>query len=361
MKKIWSKQVFRVHRLAGLIAGLLLLLISITGSMLVFSDELDEALYHNNYHISPGNHYLPVQQQFQAVRNRLQPDQPYLMVTHLPQSPTETTIIRAEYNAEKKIYFFVNPYTAQIVAQRGNTDYFMGKVLFFHFTLLSGKTGAQIILITAILLAVSLLTGIWIYRHAFGKVLTFRVKPEWSHRNRRWRNLHRIIGVWAILFNLVMVITGIIMVQKVIDSRKGKLAPTKEIPSNLDYDQLVAEARKAIPGLTVMGIRPPKKADAPIRILGHAGEARIWGEFASSVYFDNKTGNIQKIAAIHNAKLADKFAAIVPQLHFGNYGGLPLKIIWSLFGLAPGLLSISGCLIWYRRKFILKQTTKHHP
>lgn len=349
---------FIVHRLAGLVAGLLLLLISITGSMLVFNDELDEALYHHNYHISPANQYLPLQQQFQAVRNRLLPEHPYLMVTHLPQSPAETTIIRAEYNAEKKVYFFLNPYTAQIVAQRGNTDYFMGKVLFFHFSLLSGKTGAQIILVTAILLAISLLTGTWIYRHAFGKVLTFRVKLEWSHHNRRWRNLHRILGVWAILFNLVMVITGIIMVQKVIDSRKGKLAPTKEIPTHLDYDQLVTTARKAIPGLTVMGIRPPKKADAPVRILGHAGESRIWGESGSSVYFDNKTGEVQKIAAIHNAKFTDKFAAIVPQLHFGNYGGLPLKIIWSLFGLAPGLLSLSGFLIWYRRKFIITSQRK---
>lgn len=334
------------------------MLISATGSMLVFNDELDEALYHSAYHISPGKNYLPLQQQFQAVRQLVQPDQPYLMATRLPQSPDETTIIRAEYDAERKVYFFVNPYTAQVVGQRGNTDYFMGKVLYFHFSLLSGKTGAQIILVMAILLAISLLTGAWIYRHAFGKVLTFRVKLEWSHRNRRWRNLHRILGVWAILFNLVIVITGIIMVQKVIDSRKGKLTASKEIPTNLDYDRLVTEARKAIPGLTVMGVRPPKKADAPVRILGHAGESRIWGQFASSVYFDNKTGEIQKVAAIHHAKFADKFAAIVPQLHFGNYGGLPLKIIWSLFGLAPGLLSLSGFLIWYRRKFIITSQRK---
>ena len=38
-------------------------------------------------------------------------------------------------------------------------------------------------------------------------------------------------------------------------------------------------------------------------------------------------------------------------LHYGTFGGLPVKILWCIGGLAPGILSITGCLMWYKRKF----------
>jgi uncharacterized iron-regulated membrane protein len=50
--------------------------------------------------------------------------------------------------------------------------------------------------------------------------------------------------------------------------------------------------------------------------------------------------------------------ASVLQLLFGFYGGIPLKILWTLLGLTPGMLALSGILIWYRRKFIVKRMKK---
>ncbi|NIG57036.1 PepSY domain-containing protein [Chitinophaga sp. Cy-1792] len=346
-----DRKLFIIHRLTGLIAGIMLLLISCTGALLVFSDEIDEQLYSQSHYIQPGNQPLPLSRQFQAVRNA-NSGNPYIMVVKMPQASNETTVFRAEYDAQRKIYCFVNPYTAQIVDMRGNTDYFMGKVLYFHFELLSGKTGAQIILVTGILLACSLLSGIWIYRKSFAKVLSFRLSMEWSNPKRRWRNLHRITGVWSVVFLTIITTTGIIMEQKVIASRKGN-TKVAEIPANVDYDQLLVQAEQAIPGLEIVGVRPPKKAGAPIKVLGHAHESSFWGEYASNVSF-SIDGKLQKVTDFSKASFADKFNAAIAPLHFGNFGGIFVKIIWSLFGLTPGLLSMSGFLIWYRRRFLVK-------
>ena len=37
-------------------------------------------------------------------------------------------------------------------------------------------------------------------------------------------------------------------------------------------------------------------------------------------------------------------------LHYGTFGGWPIKILWCLGGLTPGLLAISGFIVWRKRQ-----------
>jgi uncharacterized iron-regulated membrane protein len=321
--------------------------------MLVFSDEIDHALYADAYHVPPETQRKPLQELMQYAQQAL-PGHPYFAFTRLPQAPDESVVLRAEYSSDQKVYIFLNPYTGKILQQYANTDHLTGFVLYLHFSLLSGKTGATIILIAAIALFFSILTGIFIYRNAIGKVLTFRVKLEWHNPARRWRNLHRILGVWALLFNLLIVITGFLMELKVLDARSNKKVSYVTSPFSGEYEPLLEKAQASIPGLKIVGVRPPRKAGDPIRIMGHAHESAFFGDYASSVFID-AGGHIKKTVDFSKASLGDKFNSSVSPLHFGNYGGILLKICYSLLALTPGVLSVSGFLIWYRRKFITKK------
>lgn len=354
MKQHWRKQIFKVHRLTGLIVGIMLLFASITGSILVFSDEIEETVHHNTYHITPGQQRKPLFELLENANKALRSSNPYLFFVRLPQKPEEPAIIRAEYTPDYKVYLFMDPYTGQVVHQHSNTGYLTGYMLYLHFTLMSGETGARIMLIVGILLLLSILTGIWVYRNAIGKVLSFRVKLEWGNRTRRWRNLHRIIGVWALLFNLLIAFTGVMIELKVLDARKKPDANITGAPAPTNYEALLEKAGAQIPGFKAMGIRPGKKTGDPVRILGHAGESSFWGGYSSSVFIDAATGNVKKTVNFSHATAGDKFNAAIAPLHFGNYGGIPVKVLYSLFALTPGILSLSGFLIWYRRKYIIK-------
>ncbi len=355
MKQYWHKQLFTVHRITGLIVGIMLLFASVTGTLLVFSEEIDEALHHETYHIAPGIQRKPLFELLQQAGKSLRGGTPYLFFSRLPQTPEEPAIVRAEYGPDHKVYIFLNPYTGEVIHQHTNTGYFSGFLIYLHFSLLSGKTGAKVMLVVSVLLFISLLTGIWVYRKSIYKVLTFRLKPEWGSRTRRWRNLHRIVGVWALLFNLLIAFTGFMMQLKVLENRKttGPF-PNVGAPVPIDYESLLAKAAAQIPGFEAMGIRPPKKAGDPVRILGHAHEAPIWGRYSSSVHFDIN-GQVKKTVNFSSAPPGDKFNAAMAPLHFGNYGGIPVKILYALLGLTPGILSVSGFLIWYRRKYIIKK------
>lgn len=324
-----------------------------SGSMLVFSDEIDHWQHGHLFHVTPQAQRLPLQTLLQKAQQAVS-GSPYIYFLRMPQQPGESLVMRAEYTADHKVYIYLNPYTGQVLHIRRNTGYFTGWLLYLHFSLLSGKTGAQIILVIGCLFFISLLTGIWIYRKSISKVLAFRLKPEWHNRKRRWRNLHRIIGVWALLFNLLIVITGVLIELKVVAARKKLLPVAFTGAAAIPYDRLLAKAQEQLPQLTVMGIRVPQKAGDPVRYLGHTGGGALLGEYSSSVNFDAATGAVQKTVDIRNAAFSQRFDAAIAPLHFGNYGGIPVKIIYCLFALAPGLLSVSGFLIWYRRKYIIR-------
>ncbi|MBO9150931.1 PepSY-associated TM helix domain-containing protein [Chitinophaga sp. GCM10012297] len=349
-----NQQIFKIHRITGLIAGVFLLLLSFTGSLLVFSDEIDHAVNKGLYEVKPGGDRLPLNELYQkgAAAN---PGSPYLTFLRLPQAPNESLIMRAEYSAEDKVYNYLDPYTGEVIYRRGNKNYFTGWLLFLHFTLLSGRNGSIIILCATVLMLISIATGLYVYRKHLGKVLTFRDKIEWKYRQRRWRNLHRVVGVWALLFNLLMVITGITIQLRVVSSRVAKTT-AYEIPQEpIDYDHLLTVARAEIPGITIMGIRPPKTAGGPVLFLGNAGEPALFGEYSSTVSVQPEDGKVVKKIDFKTAGFSQKLNASVIPLHFGNYGGIPLKILWTLLGLTPGALALSGILIWYRRKFIVKK------
>ncbi|MFY0253743.1 PepSY-associated TM helix domain-containing protein [Chitinophaga sp. 30R24] len=348
MKIHWNKQLYALHRIVGLVVGCMLLLMSLTGSMLVFSDEIDHLQYAHAWHVTPQASPKPLQELLQQAQQSL-PGKPYVYFMQLPQAADESALLRADYSADNKMYLLVNPYSGQILQKFSNKSNFSSLLLYLHFTLLSGKTGAIIVLITAIGLFLTVLTGLFIYRKAIVKVLTFRMKLEWQHPGKRWRNLHRLLGVWALLFNLVISFTGFMLELKVLDSRKKANTGYTAIPFNADYDALVAKARTVIPGFKPIGLRPPRKAGDPLRIVGKGHESAFWGKYSSSVFFDT-SGKVTKKVDFSNASFGDRFNACISPLHYGNYGGILLKIVYSFLALTPGILSVSGFLIWYKRK-----------
>jgi uncharacterized iron-regulated membrane protein len=53
---------------------------------------------------------------------------------------------------------------------------------------------------------------------------------------------------------------------------------------------------------------------------------------------------------INEISAADRYDIINSQLHMAKYGGAGIKIIYGLFGLSSALLSITGFIMWLRRK-----------
>ncbi|MGH9784071.1 MAG: PepSY domain-containing protein, partial [Terriglobia bacterium] len=48
-------------------------------------------------------------------------------------------------------------------------------------------------------------------------------------------------------------------------------------------------------------------------------------------------------------RLGDTALFWLTRLHFGRWGGIPTKVLWTIFGLVPAVLFITGAYMWWNR------------
>jgi uncharacterized iron-regulated membrane protein len=77
---------------------------------------------------------------------------------------------------------------------------------------------------------------------------------------------------------------------------------------------------------------------------------RLLGEFNSSALFDSKSAALKGITHREDGDLEQTMERSFEQLHYGQYGGIWSKIIYAFGGLCLATLSITGFVIWLKKK-----------
>ncbi len=93
---------------------------------------------------------------------------------------------------------------------------------------------------------------------------------------------------------------------------------------------------------------------------GKKGKTAIYGSRSTNSFIHSKkyadvilldsAGSVAGTRFVNEIDPDDRYDIINSQLHMGKYGGLGIKLVYFFFGLAGGLLSITGFLLWYKRK-----------
>ena len=74
------------------------------------------------------------------------------------------------------------------------------------------------------------------------------------------------------------------------------------------------------------------------------------GALPLNIAYDEKTGAHKATTDVRTAGVWARIVDAFTPLHFGNFGGLPVKILWCIGGLTPGALAVTGSLIWWNRR-----------
>lgn len=347
-----NRTLFRIHGILGLVTGLLLLVISLSGSILVFSDELDEAWHPSLLTVQTRAQPLSLDQLYRQARADF-PQFSYLRFRRLPVSPTQAVEVSLE-NGEAWWLAYYDPYTGQLLGQRDARTHFFGWLLGLHYSLLAGKTGELLVGVLSVCLLFLVATGTIVYRKHVWKVLTFRHSFRFSNWRITSSSLHRLVGVWSLVFNLVMALTGFWMLRLVFlpdtDAAEKKMIPGNQ-PFAVSLDSLREVSRQLLPGFRVSRIQLPKKAEDKITFYGEVkGQHPLFSEYSNSIAFDPLTGQASSVVSVSTQAITDQWDAMAYPLHAGKFGGLLVKGLYSLLGLTPAALSFTGFLLWWRRK-----------
>jgi uncharacterized iron-regulated membrane protein len=278
---------------------------------------------------------------------------------HEPERPDLAHDVWFEKGDDARLAL-VDPYGPRFLAEVGAMTTFWTFLQDLHFYLFAGRTGFLINGVGGLLLATLCVTGLFIWWP--GKTRWRRAaRVDWKARWRRlnW-DLHTAGGLWAVVFVACWAITGAYFAfpQPFVAAVRSVLAMTPPVASPpappkgtplLPVDTLVRRAMEAVPRHRPVWIMLPHHEGEHLSMIQLEQIGAEIPHQATSVYLNPYTGAVLEVRWPEDQKAGDRVVGWFAKLHFGNFGGWPVKTLWAVIGLTPGALFVTGFLMWWNR------------
>lgn len=369
------KTVFRWHLWLGLFSALFMFLVGMTGAVAVFMEEIDWLVTPALRAKSPADAPRATPDAIVAAVQKAYPD---ARITSLGISARPAFCHVATVTAKPRgsMQVFIDPGTAEITGARRNSGGYTSTVRNFirqsHVRLLMGLWGRVFVGVMGVTLVLSCLTGLWIYRGWIKKMFRLHLTGGWRKRPA-WAELHKFIGVWSLLFNLVIGATGAVLglenlanqinshwlkpdaatAAKLAAAKSAVAKPSFAVGEPLSISQLLARAQQEFPDLAVRTIDLPARSNAPATLRGDVPSVLMMQSHvrrASSLALDPVSGAVITRIDGRDATGWKRLYFTFDPLHFGYFGGMVTKVIWFILGLTPGVLALTGSVMWWRRR-----------
>ncbi|SEN33751.1 PepSY-associated TM helix domain-containing protein [Bradyrhizobium sp. OK095] len=353
--RLWSV----VHSWTSLISTVFLLLLCLTGLPLIFHHEIDELL---GYAPRPEAHAGAARATTQAVADAALAADPGHVLQYISWDKDEPGTVTAFTNSAVDGL----PDNTTVRAFDAVSTKLLGAVgvgpmlimLKLHTDMFVGQPGKLFLGGMGLLFAIAIISGVVLY-WPFSRRLRFATIRDSTSRRVRWLDWHNLIGVVTVAWALVVGLTGVVntwaelmLSQWKVTELASMVAPYagKPPPTRLaTLDAVVARARQAAPGMEVAFIAFP---GTPFTSSHHfaafmRGDTALTARLLKPVLLDGETGEVADSRALPVYLQA---LLISQPLHFGDYGGLPLKVIWAaLDGLTIVVIG-SGLYLWLARR-----------
>lgn len=308
--------------------------------------------------VAVGATRLPLAQIVDAAREAGGPERDLAGIYLSPGDPARSTMVYYEQGDNYGAYF-ADPYTGRLLGEIQDSQLVSQVMLNLHYTLLARPWGDLVVALAGIAFLASGVTGVWIYRTNLLRPFRKGVRLGEGLRLLS-KDLHTLVGLGALAFNVVLGISGVYMMlyafsPSYLSGEEERLAEARpKSRLTLPADLFVDKARAALPGLEVAGMSLPHHEGDPVYVYGNLPGTPFWlggnSGGRSTVQLDAKTGAVLEAVDINTADTATRYEAVLYELHFGQFGGWPIKAFYAIGGLTPGLLSVTGFVLWWKRR-----------
>jgi len=360
----FKKAILFLHRWLGFISGLVVFIVSITGCIFCFQDEIQDAMH--NYRKIEVQHkpfLKPSVLQHQA--------QQYMPVGKLsgliyngPERPALVGLTdKAGYHN-----LYVNPYTGKVLHDDLLQSNFFTIVEYIHlYLLLPANIGRMVVGTSVLIFVVLMITGIilWWPKRKTDRKRSFTIK--WGARWRRVNyDLHNVLGFYSTAVALILAITGLSMSFEWVREgiyKGGNLGKTiaierKEFKSDSTLKAVTQKEPAIDVAYTTITQKSPEAkmvifygAGTPSEALyGIAYEQPLRYSYRDSYQFDQYTGKL--LLELPNTKksLGLKLEDMNYDIHVGQIAGLPGKILAFVVSLICASLPLTGLIIYLGKR-----------
>ncbi|WP_336717785.1 PepSY-associated TM helix domain-containing protein [Chryseobacterium mucoviscidosis] len=390
----FKKWTGKLHLWLGLGIGFLIFIISITGALYVFKDEIENAtrkdvIYHNEQNIDQ-KQILPIRTLEKAVVAQVKEKYPVHWVNIPIDKKMSYLFYWYEHDPKGWNYFdefpiykvaYVNPYNGKVLGTYDEKNGFFQIVKMIHWSfLLKQSWGTYVVGIPVLIFVFMLISGIilWWPKNKAARKQRFSFKwknvQNWKRKNY---DLHNVLGFYASVFALIFSITGLFYAFLFIQSSiyfifsGGKTAypdfssiKTKapiELRTEGTLDKISNTVKAKYPdsynfsidlGHEHMDDHEHPNFEVYVKHLSYSYHK------SSSLIFDENSGELLNTHDMKDKNFGEKTMGANYDIHVGSILGLPTKIIAFIVSLICASLPVTGFMIWWgRRKKKTPKTT----
>lgn len=358
------------HKWSSLVCTAFLLLLCITGLPLIFHEEIDELLHESvpaaqvpagtpaadlDHVVAAGMAHAPGEFLQFLIWDRDDPNVIFLSVAKAPDAPSENNrFLRVDAHAAQ---FLDAPDVF------GRLTYILLKL---HTDMFAGLPGKLFLGFMGLLFVVAIVTGIVVYAPSMRK-LDFGTVRNNRSRLLRWLDLHNLLGAVTIVWAVVVGFTGVIntwadlvlkmwqygQLTEMVGPFKGAPIPQRMV----SVQKAVDTAGAKLPGMTPSFIAYPGTAFTSTThyAVFMRGNTPLTSRLLQPVLIDASNGNFTDTREMPWYVTT---LLLSQPLHFGDYGGMPLKIIWALLDVLTIIVLGSGLYLWLARRSPSRRTLK---
>ncbi len=361
-----SRKAFRkwswVHKWSSLICTLFMLMLCITGLPLIFHEEIDELL-HEQVKAAEVPAGTPKADLDRVVANGMARE-PGQVVHFLIWDPHEENSLLLSVGKSLDVdpstnrFVRVDAHTAAYLDSPDVTGRFTYIMFKLHADMFAGLPGKLFLGLMGILFCVAIVSGIVVYAPSMRKLAFGTYRGDRS-RVVRWLDVHNLAGIVLVLWALVVGFTGVIntwadLVIKI--WQYGQLAEMtasyrdKPLVTNLSsVNGAMRTALAAEPGMKPGFVAYPgtilsSKAHYAVFLRGNTP---VTSRMLKPVLIDAESG---QVTDSRDMPWYVSTLLLSQPLHFGDYGGMPLKILWAVLDIFTIAVLWTGVYLWFRRR-----------
>lgn len=285
------------------------------------------------------------------------------MAYRLPESPHHAVVVSVLDKGER-IQVYLDPYRNQIVKAIAYDDQFMRQVRAFHGELMSGPVGSIVVELAACWAVVLIVTGLYLWWPRSAKGMAGVLYPRLRKGGRVfWRDLHAVIGMWLSAFTLFLLISGLPWALVWGSALKEIRQWYQAAQVAQDWTQTRAQERASWRPSVVATVDLPavvvERAQAlelphPVEISAAADGFKVSSQTQNrprrvDVWL-SRSGEELRRRHFADKPLLDRVVGIGVAAHEGQLFGWPNVLLGVATTLGLVVLSVSGAVMWWRRR-----------
>lgn len=349
-----------VHKWSSLVCTVFMLLLCLTGLPLIFGHEIGHLLGDEVEppKMSKNTPFASMDDVIASAKSRYPND----VVQYVFKEPDESTFWFVSMGKtpldEDNKFLMIDSRTAKILDEPKFDEGFMHIMLRLHVDLFAGLPGMLFLGLMGFLMVIAVVSGAVLYAPFMRRIAFGEIRKNRTTKLKRL-DTHNFLGVVTLVWVFVVGLTGVVNAWSELvvnywqaDQMAEMIAPYKDLPPPTRFASIQAGidvAKQLEPDLNLAFIAFPGTAFSSQHHYGifMNGNSPLTARLYKPVLIDAQTSGLTDSREIPWYMTA---FLISQPLHFGDYGGMTLKVIWAILDILTIIVLWTGLMLWWKKR-----------